>query len=149
VSKWLRRLTSKVLGRHVNNYLLRHTRGTELKSLVKEGKLSKDNATEFLGHSEKMFDQVYSHMDREDIKNILKNQLYDFDGIPEEKKHELEKQLEKQKIEISKLKNAIRDIKNFDHIADNLFENEKVQEALLQAMLKKGLGKKLMEISGK
>jgi integrase len=149
VNKWLKRLTTKVIGRSVNNYLLRHTRGTELKTLVKEGKLSKDNATDFLGHSEKMFDKVYSHMDREDVKEILKKQIYDFDEIPEEKKHELEKQLYRQQEEIIKLKNSMKRMQNFDDIAVNLFENKKVQEALLQVMIKKGLGKKLLEISGK
>ena len=39
--------------------------------------------------------------------------------------------------------------KGFDDIATPLLMDEDVQEALLKAMLKKGLGKKLMEVWGK
>ncbi len=94
VNLWFNRLTKKVLGKTSYNYLLRHSRGTELKRIVKEGGMSKDNATEFMGHSEEMFDKVYSHIDKEDIKEMLKKQIYNFEYIPEEKKHELERQVE-------------------------------------------------------
>ena len=57
--------------------------------------------------------------------------------------------IEQQKIKILKLENAMKDKVKFDDIAQNLFENEKVQEALLQVMLKKGFGKQLMELAGK
>lgn len=110
VNNWFSKLTKKVLGKSKNNYLLRHTRGTELKKLIKEGAMSKDNATEFMGHSEKMFDKVYSHMDKDDIKDLMKKQIYNFEYLPEEKKHELELKVEAQGKQIEQLNNELKDI---------------------------------------
>jgi len=73
--------------------VLRHTRGNEYRTLVKEGKLSKDNAIETMGHSEKMFDRTYSHLDKEDIKEMIKEQLYSFEDLPPERRQSLEEQI--------------------------------------------------------
>jgi integrase len=97
VNNIFKEITTKVLGKSKYNYLLRHSRGTELQRLVKQNQMSKDNATEFLGHSEKMFDKVYSHMSKDDKKKIMKKQLYDFKEITPEKKHDLELEIEKLK----------------------------------------------------
>ncbi len=91
VNQWFKELTKKAIGREINNYICRHTRGTELKRLIKEGGMSKDNATEFLGHSERMFDKVYSHMDKEDVKQLMKKQIYSFEQVPPEQKNEIKK----------------------------------------------------------
>ena len=108
VNLWFNDLTKRAIGRKVTNYILRHTRATELKTLVKQNKMSKENAVEFMGHSEKMFDKTYSHMDKEDVKEIMKKQIYDFEYMPEETKHELELEIEKQKKEIAELrKNSV------------------------------------------
>jgi integrase len=103
VSNWFRNLTGKVLNRGAWSYLLRHSRGTELRRLVKQGKISKDISVAFMGHSEKMNDS-YSHFEDQEIKEMLKNQVYKLEDIPEEKKHELEGEIEKLKKENVNLK---------------------------------------------
>lgn len=108
VSEWFRDLTKKVLGRAGWNYLLRHSRGTELYRLAKQGKIAKDTAIEFMGHSEDMSD-VYSHFDKEEIKEMLKNQVYKLEEIPEEKKSEIEQEIERLKTENEKLKSGFED----------------------------------------
>ncbi len=82
VNLWFNKLTLKALGRQINPYLLRHTRGTELKQLVLDGKMSKDNAVKFMGHSEEMFDKVYSHVSDDLVKELMKKQIYNFEYKP-------------------------------------------------------------------
>lgn len=93
VNLWFRNLTTKVLGIPKNNYILRHSRGTLLKKKVLKNGMSKDNAVTFMGHSEKMFDKVYSHVDRNSIKYLMKKQIFKED-IPPERKIEMEKEIE-------------------------------------------------------
>ena len=58
-----------------------------------------------------------------------------------------------QKQELEKLQKSVENNQlirsGFDDIATNLFKDKKVQIAVLEAMLKKGLGKRLMEIGNK
>ncbi len=103
VSKWFSRLTKRVLGKSRTNYILRHSRGEEFHKLVREGRLSKENALNMMGHSEKMFDKTYSHADKEQMKSVLKKQVLDIDYIPPEKKNKLEREIEEQKKTIDKL----------------------------------------------
>lgn len=91
VNLWFNHLCKKVLGREANNYLLRHSRGTELQQKVRNGELSKDNAVEFMRHSGKMFDKVYSHMDKEDIKQLMKKQIYNTKSLTREEKGEVKR----------------------------------------------------------
>ena len=77
--------------------------------MVKENITSKDNAVQFMGHSEKMFDKVYSHVDKKTIKELMKKQMYNFEYLPEEKKHKLEIEIEKQKKEIEKTREIIKE----------------------------------------
>lgn len=97
VSLWMRKLSRKALGREVFCYTLRHLRGTELARLVKKGKVSKDNALSMMGHTEKMFDKVYSHVTQDEIKNMLKKQVYNIEDLPPERKHKLELEVEELK----------------------------------------------------
>lgn len=99
VNMWFRRLTEKVLGVKKWNYLLRHSRATELYKLAKENKISKDTAIKFMGHSEDM-SSTYTHLDKEDVKKMLKEQVYKIDDMPEETKHKLELEIEKLKKKI-------------------------------------------------
>jgi len=92
VSIWMRGL-SKVSGKYCWNYLLRHSRATELYRLAKQGKVAKDTAISFMGHSEDM-SKVYTHLDTKEIKEMLKNQVYKLEDLPEEKKHEIEIRLD-------------------------------------------------------
>lgn len=127
VSEWFRDLTKRVLGREGWCYLLRHSRATELYRLAKQGKIAKDTAIEFMGHSEDM-SKVYSHFDKEEIKEMLKNQVYKLEDLPEEKKHELEGEIDKlkksnitQQDEITKLKAEVQKFlrisKRIDYLA--------------------------------
>jgi len=95
VSVWMRRLSKKALGKEIWCYVLRHTRGTELKEMVQEKKLSKDNALEMMGHSEKMFDKIYNHVDKKTIRDMIKEQLYNFDDLPEEQEHFILEEMKK------------------------------------------------------
>ncbi len=108
VNLWFSKLTQKALGRKINPYLLRHTRGTELKQLVLDGKMSKDNAIKFMGHSEEMFDKIYSHIDDDLIRELMKKQIYNFEYMPKEKKHKLEKEMEALKKQTRSLTEALK-----------------------------------------
>jgi integrase len=149
VSKWFSRLTKKALGKSVKNYVLRHSKGEELHKLIREGKLSKENALQMMGHSEKMFDKTYSHANKQEMKKVLKKQVVDIDYIAPEKKYQLEKDVEQHRMEILELKEKIEDMKKFGAVANNLFEDKKLQKLLLQSMMKNGLGKQLIEMSSK
>ena len=103
ISHWMRRLSKKALGREIWCYLLRHSRGTELYRLAKQGKIAKDTAIQFMGHSEDM-SSFYTHLDQTEVKKMLKEQIYKLEDMPEEKKHELELEIKKFKEEVETLK---------------------------------------------
>ena len=102
VSMWFRELSKKALGRQGWTYLLRHSRATELYRLADENKISKETAIKFMGHSKDM-SYTYTHLDKSEIKNMLKNQVYKIEDLPEEKKHELEKEIDDLKMANRKL----------------------------------------------
>jgi len=93
VSERLKKLSKKALGREVHPYILRHSRATELYKLAKQNKISKDVAIMFMGHSDDM-SEVYTHLDKEQVKEMLTSQVYKLEDLPEEKKHNLEIQME-------------------------------------------------------
>ncbi len=96
VSVWFRRLSKRVLGKEGWLYLLRHSRATELYKLADENKISKDTAIRFMGHSKDMT-RVYTHLDKQKVLEMLKNQVYkEQDLTPQEKDRikELEKEIE-------------------------------------------------------
>jgi integrase len=119
ISKWMRNL-SKISGKYCWNYLLRHSRATELYRLAKQNKIAKDTAIEFMGHSKDM-SKVYTHLDDKEIKEMLKNQVYKLEDLPEEKKIELQKQIEELKKENKSLQENFKDIKrDFEAIKKGL-----------------------------
>ena len=124
ISLWMKRLSERVLGRSVWNYLLRHSRGSELYELSKLNKINKDIAVEFMGHSEKM-SQVYTHLSSKKIKKMMREQVYHLEVLPEEKKVELETRIEEQD-------KILRDVKNSnDKLAqDNRKMNRQMKEML-------------------
>ena len=91
----------KGVGLQIYPYLLRHSRATDLHRLVKSGKMSSTIAAQIMGHSEKTF-MSYGDLDKETIKEMMRTQMYNFDEIPKEKKHELELELEKLKGQFAK-----------------------------------------------
>jgi len=100
ISVWFRRLTKKVLGREGWNYLLRHSRATELYGLAESNKISKDIAIKFMGHSKDMT-ATYTHLDKQKVKEMLKEQIY--------KEEEL---TPKEKSEIKELKGEVEGLKS-------------------------------------
>ena len=124
VSMWMRELGDKALGKSIWNYLLRHSRATELYRLAKQGKISKDTAIEFMGHSEDM-SNVYTHLDSKEIKEMLKNQVYKLEEIPEEKKHELEVRIDEQDKMMKEMRQS-----NEKLAKDNKKMNEQMKEML-------------------
>lgn len=111
VSIWFRRLTKKALGRTGWSYLLRHSRANELYRLAEENKISKDTAIKFMGHSEDM-SKTYTHLDKADVKKMLKNQVYKLEEIPEEKKPEYIKRLEVVENQIEEIKKILKSFKS-------------------------------------
>jgi integrase len=103
VNNWFSRLTERVLNRHLTNYLLRHSKGEEFHKLVRDNRLSKENALQMMGHTEEMFDKTYSHPDKKKLKEVLKKQVLDIDYIAPEKKHALELKIDQQGETIKKL----------------------------------------------
>lgn len=85
------------LGKHINKkiypYLLRHTRAQELYSLVDENKLSERVVQRFLGHGKSMRD-IYSQLSSKTLKDAVTKAVYQFEELPSEKRHELEKKIE-------------------------------------------------------
>jgi integrase len=115
ISHWMSRLSKRVLGRVCWNYLLRHSRGNELYQLTKQGKISKDIAIAFMGHSENM-SKVYTHDKSKEIKQMLKDQIYNLEDLPPEKKIEF----------AEKIDNLGKDIKGL------MNKNKKLDEEILE-----------------
>lgn len=93
ISTWFRDLSKKSLGRQGWNYLLRHSRATELYRLAEQNKVSKDIAIKFMGHSKDM-SYTYTHLDKKEVKEMLKNQVYKIEDLPPEQKHKIEQELD-------------------------------------------------------
>lgn len=102
ISLHMTRLSKKVLGRNCWNYLLRHKRGNELYQLVKQGKISMDTALAFMGHSKEM-SPVYTHDQKEEVKKMLREQIYHIEDLPPEKKADYEMRLANMEILVRKI----------------------------------------------
>jgi integrase len=134
VNLWFNNLCKKVLGRPANNYLLRHSKGTQLQEKVRNGTLSKDNAISFMRHSEKMFDKTYSHMDQEDIRQLIKKQIYNTEELTKQDNTKI-KELEK---EISKMTERLKNIEEFRdrYVAEEQWKGDIVKEAISESEFK-------------
>jgi len=118
VSKWFRGLTRKALGRIGWNYLLRHSRATELYTLALQNKISKDIAAKFMGHSEDM-SEIYLHLDQKSIQEMTRNQVYNLrEELPKDKMQEFEE-----------MKKRIAILENPDKMVEILFTKLKQKSA--------------------
>lgn len=81
---------NSALGRHIFPYLLRHSR---LKLMQK--KLPASLYEQFAGHSIKVANEFYNHMDIEDLKEVLRTEVYEVKELSEDEKDELVKLREK------------------------------------------------------
>ncbi len=98
----------------------------------------------YMAQNRKRAKKIHYNNNLEDVKDELK------EARQREKLHinRIERQgqgLEKQEMKIIKLEKSINSLRKFDSIASNLLTDKAVQEALLKTMMKKGLGKDLME----
>ncbi|MDP2938763.1 MAG: tyrosine-type recombinase/integrase [Candidatus Omnitrophota bacterium] len=148
VAMWFRDLTKKALGRVGWCYILRHSRATELYTLSDEGKISEKTANRFMGHSKDMGD-VYRKISPDKIKEMLKSQIYKLEDLPEEKKHELEKEINEikkesvaQQDEITKLKSEVNKQRG---MWDKFSEVNMVLEAIDKSEIMKAELKKYRE----
>jgi len=103
VNEWFRKLTERVLGRKCWNYLLRHSRASELYGLAEQNKISKDTAIRFMGHSEDM-SKTYNHQNPDNIKKMLKDQVYNIENLPVEEENALKKQVNELKQQVADMK---------------------------------------------
>ena len=140
VNMWFRRLTEKTLGVRKWNYLLRHSRATELYKLAKENKIAKDTAIKFMGHSEDM-SSTYTHLDKEDVKKMLKDQVYNIEDLPPKKKHQLE-------IDNQRMKKDFEDFKKqVQPLIDSNDKKKKEVHALAREMVKEAMAEAQLEKS--
>lgn len=110
VNCWFGNLSQRVFGKRFWPYQLRHCRATELYTLADEGKIAEATASRFMGHAKNMKD-VYLHLNSDKIKKMLKDQIYNLEELPPEKKHELEEGLEKLEEENRKLEKSMEILK--------------------------------------
>ena len=88
VGMYLKRLGRDVLKRDIFPYLIRHTRATELQKVLPPKVYEK-----FMDHSLETATR-YEHLNKKDVKDIMFEKVYKVEEIKEDKKHELEKQIE-------------------------------------------------------
>ncbi len=88
---WIKKMGKKV-GIDVYPYLLRHSRSNDLHRLVNDSKMSLVIASKIMGHSVKTF-QSYGELETDVIEKTMKEQLYNFEEMPPEKKEELENRI--------------------------------------------------------
>ena len=127
IKKRAKKAVRKVLKKKVTNYMLRHSQGEHLHELVRQGKLSKENALLMMGHSEKMFDKAYSHPNKEVLKEVLKKQVLDIDYIAPEKKHKLELEIEELRASHEKANNKILEIADVLRFIKKLPKDKKMK----------------------
>lgn len=80
-----RKLSEKVLGRHLFPYILRHTRATELQKVLTPKIYEK-----FMDHSIEMASR-YSHLNKDDVREQLLEKVYHIEELTEKEKDEMKK----------------------------------------------------------
>lgn len=83
-------LSKRVLGKHVNPYILRHSIAT---ILYNRDDLKDDEVAKQMGHSAKM-KETYNNLSMEKIRDRMKKIYIQAEELPLEKKHELEAKYE-------------------------------------------------------
>lgn len=110
ISKATASLWLKAMGKNVKleifPYLLRHSRATQLYRRAREGEISKDNVQQFMGHSGAI-SELYTHLDESEVKEMMKNQIYNFNEIPEDKKSEYEERIKHLEEKLTKIQNHL------------------------------------------
>lgn len=89
-------LAKRVLNKHVNPYILRHSIAT---ILYNRDDLKDDDVAQQLGHSKAM-KETYNNLSLDKIRQRMKKIWIKPEDLPEKKKHELEKQIDDLRITI-------------------------------------------------
>jgi len=77
-----------------------------------------------MGHSEDM-SATYTNLDKEDVEKMLKDQVYNIEEMPEERKHELEIELDGQKKQTTDLQKKVLELtEKIDGLLDGGYEKE-------------------------
>ena len=116
---YIKRLGKKVLNRDIFMYLIRHTRATELQKVLPPKIYEK-----FMDHSLATATR-YSHLNKKDVRESMFKNVYEVKDISPEKKHELEKELDKLK-ELVHNQNKLSKNQNKE-IKKAVNQNEKVE----------------------
>ena len=106
VSIHIKKLGLQSLKRGIYPYLLRHTRATQLQKVLPAKVYEK-----FMDHSIETATR-YSHLDKEDVREAMFKNVYEVKKISKEKKHELEKQIEKLQSENKNMAKGMCDFAN-------------------------------------
>jgi integrase len=89
VGIYFKRLSTRVLDRPIFPYLIRHTRATELQKVLPAKIYEK-----FMDHSTETATR-YSHLNKDDVRKVMLENVYKIKELSEEKKTELEKKVKK------------------------------------------------------
>ena len=98
-------LAKKVLNRHINPYILRHSIAT---ILYNRDDLKDDDVAKQMGHSKNM-KETYNNLSMDKIRERMKKIYIEAEDLPEEKKHELEQKIERQEKDLTQMKKHIQE----------------------------------------
>ena len=136
LNEFLRQLENKLkFKKHLYPYLWRHS---ILSRMIKT--LSPKVYEMYAGHSLTTGMKTYAHLDTDDLKDELFEKVYTIENLSTHEKGKIDK-LE---IKIKELEKILRQLQKFDSVAVSLFKDKIVQEAMIKAMLEKGIGKELI-----
>ena len=145
LNEFLRQLENKIkFKKHLYPYLWRHS---ILSKMIKT--LSPKVYEMYAGHSLSTGMKTYAHLDTDDLKDELFNKVYAMKEITKEENEEIKCLKENNKrldTRLQEHEKILRQIQKFDSVAVNLFKDKFVQEAMIKAMLEKGIGKELVEM---
>ena len=99
----LARLSKRVLGKHVNPYLLRHSLAT---IKYNEDGADDDITANQLGHSKSM-KNVYTHLDDDKLKTRAKKVWTNKKEMPKDERENFQQQIDEMKIQYEELKKRI------------------------------------------
>ena len=99
-----------------------------------------------MAQNKKRAKKILYNNNLEEIKNDLE-EARQREKLQSNRIERQQQEIEQQKIKILQLEKAIKEKMNFDDFIHDLFENDKVQDVLLDILHQRGLGKKLLEIS--
>lgn len=124
--RWVSEMCEAVGIKNVYPYVLRHSRAHHLYS-----NLPSKIAQRFLGHGKDMSD-FYDHIESKDVKESMLKIVYNFNDIPQERKHELEVKMDN----VDKLMVMQGELQNLtQEVLFKVANGEKVNSEMLQKVM--------------